>query len=272
MANPPQGDPKWVKPEETAGLPPEQMGPRSAPVPPNVPLGGTNVPPGGNVPPGNGSAPGGAGGGRDGQPPKKRPSGKVFLLIGVAAAVLIALAARLAVSYGGGGAVASQSAHAGAGSSAATAPSQGAAPPASMPAADASSTPATSMPEPRPEGQPAAEEMRDIGPISVTLPEGDIWYFASGTQPSSNALVGNIDSGGHDFYFALYHEADVEYEEPLYVSGMIPEGYMAEGITLDEPLDAGTYTVECVFYIVNEKGEVFDRNNTPRLIDLVIKS
>lgn len=260
MANPPyENEPKWVKPGEPPPQGyvfeyPQQGNPAPAPQP--QPQGQPPPPPQPPRQPGRG--------------PSKRPSSKVFVLVGVAAAILIALAAQLATSYGGGAKdTLPQSAPV-----SSTAPQSSAAP-QSRPAASSSGPVSSSKPEPpqsRPEGQPAAPVMEDIGLITLHMPADDIWYFETGKHVSSNACMGNIDSAGYSFYFVLYLEDDVDYENPLYVSDIVPEGYMTDHIALDVPLEKGTHTVECVFYIVNEDNEVFDRNNKTKYIDLVIEN
>lgn len=171
--------------------------------------------------------------------PRKRPPAKVLVPVGIAAALLIALAAQLAANASGGGG----------GGDLVTGPGPASLPPASSSAPASSSIPA----DPRPEGQPVAAAGGGVGGFTTYMNE--VWTFPDGASASTDAVMGNDGANEHDFYFVLYDEGGTRV---IYTSGIIPPGYRAESITLDEPLEDGVYDAVLQVVFVNERKEVVD--------------
>ncbi len=78
------------------------------------------------------------------------------------------------------------------------------------------------------------------------------WHFPDGKSPSTDAHVENVSENTNDVYFDLFLADDVNEEDPLYESPVIPLGNYLEKITLDKDLDAGEYDCVCVYHLVDE--------------------
>lgn len=77
------------------------------------------------------------------------------------------------------------------------------------------------------------------------------WHFETGDAASYDAYVENLAENTNDVYFDLFLE-DQE-DEPIYQSPVIPRGSELEGISLDKPLDAGTYDCILIYHLVDEE-------------------
>lgn len=78
------------------------------------------------------------------------------------------------------------------------------------------------------------------------------WTFDNGTSESPNAYVANVDSNRYTFYFDVYL-ADTG--ELVYSSPLVPVGSELRGVTLDKDLDAGEYSMEVRYTLVDENYE-----------------
>lgn len=77
------------------------------------------------------------------------------------------------------------------------------------------------------------------------------WHFETGDAISEDAYVVNDIENTNDVYFDIFLE-DQE-NEPILQSPIIPRGSGMENITLDQPLDAGTYDCTMVYHLVDEE-------------------
>lgn len=78
------------------------------------------------------------------------------------------------------------------------------------------------------------------------------WTFKNGTSESPNAYVANVESNRYTFYFDVYL-ADTD--ELVYSSPLVPVGSELKGVTLDKDLDAGEYSMEVRYTLVDENYE-----------------
>jgi len=95
------------------------------------------------------------------------------------------------------------------------------------------------------------EEFMEPGYYTVTM--NNDWHFANGTAASDNAHVENVPENTNDVYFDLFLAGDEE--NAIYKSPVIPRGGTLENITLDTPLDAGSYDCVMVYHLVDENQE-----------------
>ncbi len=78
------------------------------------------------------------------------------------------------------------------------------------------------------------------------------WTFPNGTSESPNAYVANVTSNRYTFYFDVYLE---DTGEVVYSSPLVPVGSELRGVTLDKDLDAGEYSMEVRYTLVDENYE-----------------
>lgn len=79
-----------------------------------------------------------------------------------------------------------------------------------------------------------------------------VWKFPKGSEPSSNAVIGNSDSNNYAFYFTVVLD---ETGEELYESGLIPVGRTVASLKLDKSLPKGEYDATCLIQLVDVDGE-----------------
>lgn len=99
--------------------------------------------------------------------------------------------------------------------------------------------------------QMAEEDYTEPGYYTVNM--ATEWHFSKGDAVSEDARVDNIAGNTNPVYFDLFLAG--EEEEPIYQSPVIPVGSFLEKITLDKPLDAGTYDCVMVYHLVDEEQE-----------------
>jgi len=78
------------------------------------------------------------------------------------------------------------------------------------------------------------------------------WYFDAETMTSTEAYVANSEANTK----AIYFEVAMEDGKTIYTSTVIPVGYSINSIKLEDKLDAGDYTADCIYYLLNDNGEV----------------
>ena len=76
------------------------------------------------------------------------------------------------------------------------------------------------------------------------------WHFADGDAVSDDAYVRNDERNTHDVYFDVYLADDES--TPILESPVLPRGSSLENISLDKPLDAGTYDCVMVYHLVDD--------------------
>ena len=76
------------------------------------------------------------------------------------------------------------------------------------------------------------------------------WTFPSGTEASEDAYVANVEGNTHDVYFDVVLAEDEE--QVIYKSPVLPRGSELEKLTLDTPLEAGTYDCICIYHLVDD--------------------
>lgn len=77
------------------------------------------------------------------------------------------------------------------------------------------------------------------------------WHFETGDAISEDAYVANRVENTNDIYFDVFLAEDET--EPILQSPVIPRGSEMNNISLDKPLDAGTYDCVTVYHLVDEK-------------------
>jgi hypothetical protein len=76
------------------------------------------------------------------------------------------------------------------------------------------------------------------------------WYFKDGASASDNAYVENSVSNTNDVYFDI---TLADTGENIYSSPVLPLGSSLENITLDKPLEDGTYDCVVTYTLVDEE-------------------
>lgn len=77
------------------------------------------------------------------------------------------------------------------------------------------------------------------------------WHFETGDAVSDDAYVANRIENTNDVYFDVFLADDET--EPILQSPVIPRGSEMDSISLDKPLDAGTYDCVTVYHLVDEE-------------------
>lgn len=77
------------------------------------------------------------------------------------------------------------------------------------------------------------------------------WHFETGEAVSEDAYVANRIENTNDVYFDVFLEDDEI--EPILQSPVIPRGSEMNNISLDKPLDAGTYDCVTVYHLIDEE-------------------
>ncbi len=98
-----------------------------------------------------------------------------------------------------------------------------------------------------------AAEMADVEyvePGYYTVTMATKWHFSKGDAVSSDARVDNVAGNTNPVYFDVFLADDEE--NPIYSSPVIPIGSFLENITLDQPLEAGTYDCVMIYHLVDE--------------------
>lgn len=77
------------------------------------------------------------------------------------------------------------------------------------------------------------------------------WHFETGEAVSEDAYVANRIENTNDVYFDVFLADDET--EPILRSPVIPRGGEMDNISLDTPLEAGTYDCVTVYHLVDEE-------------------
>lgn len=79
------------------------------------------------------------------------------------------------------------------------------------------------------------------------------WHFPKGNEVSYDARVDNVAENTNNVYFDVFLASDES--TPIYQSPVIPVGSFLELITLDVPLEMGTYDCVMVYHLVDDAQE-----------------
>ena len=79
------------------------------------------------------------------------------------------------------------------------------------------------------------------------------WHFATGDAVSDDAYVKNDSGNTNDVFFDVFLAEDED--TPILQSPVIPRGAELDNISLDKPLDAGTYDCIMVYHLVDDNQE-----------------
>lgn len=96
-----------------------------------------------------------------------------------------------------------------------------------------------------------AQEYVEPGYYTVSMDTD--WHFSKGDVISDDAWVSNLAENTNDIYFDVFLAENED--EVIYQSPIIPRGNYLEQITLDKPLDKGTYDCVIVYHLVDEEQE-----------------
>lgn len=77
------------------------------------------------------------------------------------------------------------------------------------------------------------------------------WHFETGDAVSEDAYVANRIENTNDVYFDVFLTDDET--EPILQSPVIPRGSEMDNISLDTPLEAGTYDCVTVYHLIDEE-------------------
>ena len=94
----------------------------------------------------------------------------------------------------------------------------------------------------------AADEYVEPGYYNTSMT--NTWHFKNGDAVSEDAFVENKEENTNDVYFDVFLASDEE--NPILRSPVIPRGAELENISLDKPLDAGTYDCVMVYHLVDD--------------------
>ena len=75
-----------------------------------------------------------------------------------------------------------------------------------------------------------------------------VWTFPDGSSPASDAYAANSESNHRPIYFDITMEDGTV----IYTSPEIPVGMGIEDITLDVPLEKGSYPCVCTYHLLND--------------------
>lgn len=96
--------------------------------------------------------------------------------------------------------------------------------------------------------QRASEEL--VAPGYYTVWMNYEWHFATGDAVSEDAYVENMATNTNPVYIDLFLAEDEE--NAIYKSPVIPLGSSLQNISLDTPLEAGTYDCVAVYHLVDD--------------------
>ena len=99
-----------------------------------------------------------------------------------------------------------------------------------------------------------AEEMAQqqfVEPGYYSVQMSTTWHFSAGDAVSYDAYVKNDAGNTNDVYFDVFLANDES--TAILQSPVIPRGAELDSISLDKPLDAGTYDCVMVYHLVDEE-------------------
>lgn len=91
-------------------------------------------------------------------------------------------------------------------------------------------------------------EKVEVGTYEVTM--NSTWHFEKGDVASSDAYVENSTSNSNDVYFDVVR---TDTNETILKSPIIPVGSHLTDITLDTPLEDGSYECVLTYHLLNDK-------------------
>lgn len=94
-----------------------------------------------------------------------------------------------------------------------------------------------------------AEQTVPVGAYEVSM--NTEWLFPDGESPSTNAFVENSTANTNTVYFTIALADNSE--EDIYRSPYMEVGSQYSDITLDTPLDAGTYKSIITYHLVDDE-------------------
>lgn len=94
-------------------------------------------------------------------------------------------------------------------------------------------------------------EKEYVEPGYYSASMSNVWHFAAGDAESEDAYVENVEENTNDVYFDVFLADDEE--NAILKSPVLPRGSELEHITLDTPLDAGTYDCIMVYHLIDEE-------------------
>ena len=92
------------------------------------------------------------------------------------------------------------------------------------------------------------QEFVPVGYYSTQM--NTTWHFAEGGTTSEDAYVANALENTNDVYFDVFLKSDES--QPIYESPVIPRGAELNGVTFEEPLEAGTHECVMVYHLIDE--------------------
>jgi len=95
------------------------------------------------------------------------------------------------------------------------------------------------------------ETQAAVTPGYYTATMNTTWHFTTGSEPSYDAVVENVETNTNDVYFDIILESDET--KVLYQSPVIPRGGRLAEITLDEPLEQGSYDCVVIYHLIDEE-------------------
>jgi len=94
------------------------------------------------------------------------------------------------------------------------------------------------------------EETEFIEPGYFEASMTNTWHFDNGEAVSEDAYVANVVNNTHDVYFDLVLAENEE--QVIYASPVIPRGGELDQISLDTPLEAGSYDCVVIYHLIDE--------------------
>lgn len=94
------------------------------------------------------------------------------------------------------------------------------------------------------------ETQETVAPGYYTATMNTTWHFASGSEPSYDAVVENVEANTNDVYFDIVLESDET--KVLYESPVIPRGGRLEEVALEDDLEAGSYDCVVIYHLIDE--------------------
>lgn len=112
----------------------------------------------------------------------------------------------------------------------------------------------------------ANQEYTPIGYYTASM--STTWHFETGDAVSEDAIVRNRSYNTNDVYFDVFLAEDEE--TPILQSPVIPRGAELTQISLDTPLDAGSYDCVLIYHLIDD-----DQNTLSTLrvgLTIIVKS
>lgn len=101
-------------------------------------------------------------------------------------------------------------------------------------------------------------EETHVPPGSYNVTMSTTWHFENGDSASYDSYVENSERNTNDVYFDIVRS---DTKEMIYSSPVISLGAKIENITLDTPLEAGTYDCVLTYHLVDEEQRPISKLN-----------